>query len=397
MKKVIIFCLLLSVIIGFISPVLAAQFTLSWGDASNNEDGFKIERKISTTGTFAQIALVAANVTSYPDPGLANDTTYCYRVRAYNSAGDSAYSNEPCGTTPPYSFTLSVTKNGTGQGTVTSSPAGIDCGTDCSETYTAPTSLTLTATPTSGSTFSGWSGACTGTSTCTLSFNVDTTVTTTFPLIPPPPASGLVAAYSFNAGSGTAVADSSGLNNNGTLFSATWTTIGKYGNALSFNGTNAWVTIPDANSLDLSTGMTLEAWVYPTGTLTGWRSLLIKEAPPESAYELYANTDINKVGGYVYINHAYGGAFSTSKLSVNTWTHLATTYNGATLKLYVNGIQVGSKPQTGAMSASSGPLRIAGSSMWGEYFKGRIDEVRVYARSLTAQEIQTDMNTPVTP
>ncbi len=75
---------------------------------------------------------------------------------------------------------------------------------------------------------------------------------------------GLVAAYAFDEGSGTTVTDASGNGNNGTITNATWSTSGKYGDALSFNGTNALVTIPNSASLQLSSGMTLEAWVNPS-------------------------------------------------------------------------------------------------------------------------------------
>ena len=81
---------------------------------------------------------------------------------------------------PPGSFTLSVAKAGTGSGTVTSSPIGISCGGDCSEAYTDGTSVSLTATPASGSTFSGWSGACAGTGSCALSMTANRSVTATF-------------------------------------------------------------------------------------------------------------------------------------------------------------------------------------------------------------------------
>ena len=84
---------------------------------------------------------------------------------------------------------------------------------------------------------------------------------------------GLVAAYGFDEGTGTAISDASGLNNNGVASGTTWTT-GKFGNALVFNGTNAQVTIPNAASLQLTTGMTLEAWVFPTTAPTGWRSVV---------------------------------------------------------------------------------------------------------------------------
>ena len=78
----------------------AAALTLTWNDNSSSETGFKIERKTGTTGTFAQIATTAANVALYVDATVVSGTTYCYRVRAYNSAGNSAYTNEACGTAP---------------------------------------------------------------------------------------------------------------------------------------------------------------------------------------------------------------------------------------------------------------------------------------------------------
>src|SRR5678815_2327642 len=76
--------------------------------------------------------------------------------------------------------------------------------------------------------------------------------------------SNLVAAYSFNEGTGSSVTDASGNGNNGTVTSTTWTNAGKYSSALVFNGTSARVTINSSPSLQLSTGMTLEAWVNPS-------------------------------------------------------------------------------------------------------------------------------------
>jgi hypothetical protein len=87
-------------------------------------------------------------------------------------------------------FTLTVAKSGTGSGTITSAPAGIDCGSDCSEIYASGTPVTLTATPTSPATFGGWSGACTGTGICQVTMSQARNVTATFsaPVTPPPPA-----------------------------------------------------------------------------------------------------------------------------------------------------------------------------------------------------------------
>ncbi|HEY4491896.1 MAG TPA: fibronectin type III domain-containing protein, partial [Acidobacteriota bacterium] len=79
--------------------VSSQQIDLTWDDLSSNEEGFKIERSTDGAG-FSQIATVAANTTSYSDSGLAAGSTYFYRVRAYNSGGNSPYSNTDSAATP---------------------------------------------------------------------------------------------------------------------------------------------------------------------------------------------------------------------------------------------------------------------------------------------------------
>jgi PKD repeat protein len=211
------------------------------------------------------------------------------------------------------------------------------------------------------------------------------------------PVTGLVAAYAFNEGSGTTTQSPSGLN--GTISGATWSTQGKFGNALSFDGVNDSVTVADANALDLTTGMTLEAWVFPTAAGGGtWRNVLIKERSGGEVYNLYSNTVGNVPQVYVVRSAQTGTpleASGTAAVPPNAWTHLAATFNGSMLRLYVNGTQVGTRAVSGALLTSTGALRIGGNSIWGEYFQGRIDEVRIYNRALTATEIANDMNTPL--
>src|SRR5204863_6064447 len=103
----------------------------------------------------------------------------------------------------------------------------------------------------------------------------------------PPPPTGLVAAYGFDESSGSTVTDASGNTNTGTITNATRTASGKFGNALSFNGTNARVAVPDSTSLDLTNAMTLEAWVSPSVAPTGWRSIIHKDV---DRYYLFASS-----------------------------------------------------------------------------------------------------------
>jgi hypothetical protein len=79
----------------------------------------------------------------------------------------------------------------------------------------------------------------------------------------------------------------------------------------------------------------------------------------------------------------------------NTWTHLAVTYDGAIVRLFVNGTQVDSHPASGLLAVSSEPLEIGGSLVDAGAFAGLIDDVRIYNTALTPAQIQADMATPV--
>jgi hypothetical protein len=223
----------------------------------------------------------------------------------------------------------------------------------------------------------------------TTSASVAVTVDNSVPTGPVP-----VAAYSFENGSGSTLTDVTGKGHTGTIREAAWTTTGRTGGALSFDGVNDWVTIDDALDLRFTNAMTLEAWVRPTAN-DNWRTAVIKERPGDLSYALYSSGIARPSVHISTSTGAAGSATGPTAPALNTWTHLAATYNGSTVRLYVNGVQVATGNRSGTLFSSTGAVRIGGNSIWGEWFAGQIDDVRIYNTVLTAAQIQTDMNTPV--
>ena len=163
-----------------------------------------------------------------------------------------------------------------------------------------------------------------------------------------------------------------------------------HGGALLFNDVNARVTVPDAPSLHLTSAMTLEAWVKPTTVTPAWRDVIYKY---DDNYYLEATSPNGgrPVGGAGSTSGPNIDAIGPTTLTANAWTHLATTFDGATQRLYVNGIEVSSVARTENLTTSISPLEIGGDNNFGSVFTGTIDEVRIYNVALTAAEIQGNL------
>jgi PKD repeat protein len=402
----------------FSGNLLAAGANLAWdASTSSNVGGYKVSYGQSS-GNYAS-SIDVGNKTTYAVAGLQEDATYYFAVKAYDSARttESDYSNEinitvPATTALTADFTASTTGGAPSlvvnftpitTGTITSwrwdfagsyTPSVTNSTAEVvTVTYPDPGTYTVSLTVT------GPSGSVTKTISNLITVTTPPLVTAPPLVTTPPPGSdtsnnGLVAAYGFEEISGATVVDASGKGNHGTIKEAVRIPTGRYGKALKFDGVNDWVTANDSASLDLSTGLTLEAWVYPQSLTTGGKTVILKEQFGGAVYNLYANEDADlpissfNDGNYRVIS-------GPEQLPVNQWTHLVATYDLQYQRLYVNGLEVANRRQNGLIQQASGVLRIGGNSMWGEYFQGYIDEVRIYNRALTAMEVNNNLKTAI--
>jgi hypothetical protein len=213
------------------------------------------------------------------------------------------------------------------------------------------------------------------------------------------PQQGPIAAYSFDAGEGETVEDVTGNEHDGTIEGPEWTDRGKYGDALAFNGeAEDCVTVPESEELELSEEMTLEAWVK-AGSPTEDDPIIFKEGYGGIGYAM--GLGVSSAGKPDGLIGEGGGEFESVTapyaIEANVWTHLAFTYDGAHMRLYVNGELVATKTQSSGPLAAGGSLRIGCSGIWEEGFDGRIDEVRIYDRALGAAEVAPDTRPPTQP
>ena len=171
------------------STAFASFATLSWDAPTKNADGTPLTDlegyrvHYGTSSHDYSQSIDVGNVTTSVITDLVSEVTYYFAVTAYDTSGnESDFSNE----VSLWQYVLTITKGGTGNGTVTSAPTGIDCGSDCKEPYKNGMVVTLTATPDTSSLFTGWSGGrCAGNGQCALTVNADTTVMANFDVTNP--------------------------------------------------------------------------------------------------------------------------------------------------------------------------------------------------------------------
>jgi hypothetical protein len=210
---------------------------------------------------------------------------------------------------------------------------------------------------------------------------------------------GLVAGWSFDEASGTLATDSSGNNNTATLVNGVARGTGYHGGGLTFDGVNDYLTMPNSASLDISgTGLTLSMWINPQA-LAGGDSVVLGKSWNATMSSPYYQYGLELAGGTVPVFYVgtTSGARSASMgnaLALNQWSNLAVVFNGSQAQFYVNGALATTVSLSASITARGNPLRLGADANTQQFFKGSLDDVRIYARALTAAEIQADMATP---
>jgi len=211
----------------------------------------------------------------------------------------------------------------------------------------------------------------------------------------------LVGLWHFDEGSeATTVVDSSGNDNTGDIYDATPGEVGKFGNALSFDGVNDYVEVPNSASLNPTSHITVEAWFNAVaGTLTTQKTLVQKpftsHIAPHYQYTLLLldTTTKPKVAAFSITvgSMSYWVIAKDLSYGYGTWHHLAGTYNGTTITLYLDGTAVASESVSGTISTYDTVLQIGAYpnlSKTSTYcFKGLIDEVRIWNTALTEDQL----------
>jgi hypothetical protein len=203
-----------------------------------------------------------------------------------------------------------------------------------------------------------------------------------------------VATYSFDEENEETQADTSGDGHTANVEGATWTSSGRYGGAMEFEALEKDVLkVPASSDLNFSEEFTLEAWVRPSGATNQDAPLIDKQKGGGLGYFLYEGGSKSDVP-FGAADPSQEHVHATEALPADTWSHVALVFDGERTFLYVDGKEV----QNGAaapLTGEKGELEIGGSTDTGDFFDGRIDEVRIYNRNLTAAEVDADMEGPI--
>jgi len=204
----------------------------------------------------------------------------------------------------------------------------------------------------------------------------------------------VVGAWLFEEGSGNIAKDSSGKGNNGEIKGSPKWVNGKFGRAMEFNGKTDYIVIKDSNSLDLNF-MTVAAWINLTNYSDDQRVITKEEGvnDPYSVYSLQiSGTDDKKLEFRPTLNKTRQRVESVVDVPLGQWTHVAATYDGKEVVLYINGEIDKKASLTGDMMVNDKDLWIGASEFWTpRFFNGIMDEASLFNVPLALNDVKSLM------
>src|SRR5258706_5577114 len=228
-----------------------------------------------------------------------------------------------------------------------------------------------------------------------------------------PPATGVNTELLFNEGTGTTTTDGSGNSHTGTLVNSPVWGAGKYGQGLTFNGTNNYVNIADHAdyTLDPALSYTWSAWVKDND-FHEWSPVWSQTTNSATFFYFYAHTTSDPDGGpvtngisvYWWVNNGaskLGIHSNNNVLTAGQWSYVTVTYDGSQVQnnrfsIFVNGADVTNRTDVSSVGTLTTidpvNIRVASDQPFPEFLNGSVDEVRYYRRLLSLSEIQADMN-----
>jgi glucose/arabinose dehydrogenase/PKD repeat protein len=391
--------------------VAADRIRLSW-TPSTDDVGVSTYR-IFRNGAF----LTTAPATPWDDTGLTPGTTYSYRVSAIDAAGnESAQTTAAVATTPtpdtqpPTASMTAPAPGSTVSGLVTVSANAIDNagvadvdflldGVSIGVDATAPYSVTWNTTTTSNGSHALSARARDVNGNFGITSGV-VNVTVSNPTTPPLPA-GLLVGWNFNEGQGRTAADVTGNGNAGSFQNDPVWVPGKYGSGIRLDGSNDYLSALNSPTLNISgSALTMSLWINPLGgqgdqvLFAKFWNTTMTDPVYQYAVELHGNgtTPVFYLGTTAGLRSAAMG----SALPVGQWSHLAITFDGLTVRFYRNGTLVSSPTVVAStLTPRDTPLHLGADIRPTQFFNGTVDDVRLYGRTLTATDVQSDMNTPL--
>lgn len=191
---------------------------------------------------------------------------------------------------------------------------------------------------------------------------------------------GLVAYWNFNDCTAT---DISGNGHNGTIHGNLQCVTGIQENAFNFNGSDSYIEVSDSPKLSMTSAFSISSWVYTTGDFGDW-TIVGKDYSYQNQL-IYPSKVENSV-----FSSAWTQVNTTKKvLNSNKWNYVTITFDGLYQKTYVNGNLVLKKTLNSNINDSDTSLYIGSWGGWTEFFSGKIDDIRIYNRALSATEVQS--------